>query len=324
MQDAETQFVIGGMQIDHQTALQARLDPVLEVLDLARCAVGGNDDLLVAIHKGVERVEEFFLRAVLAGDELHVIHHQHIDGAKDLLEFHHLAVAQRLHETVHELFRGQIDHVQVGPFCLQLPCDGMHQVGLAQTDAPIEEQGVERNRPAFGDATRGGMGQFVRLAHDETVKGKAPVQGCAGQLVGCKGGHGGGLGQGCRHRFDRRALGRVGCNAEVHAAHDLPGFGQLMQDQVTKVLRDVVAEEIGRDMECGDTFRDIGELQRLNPVGIVVLAHSAEKFPLQLSPLFLCHFSPSPTCSIPQHHKTPGSRHRRGMIIVAATMKQDP
>ena len=66
-------------------------------------AVGGNDDLLVLVHQRVERVEEFFLRTVLAGNELHIIDHQHIDRAEQVLEIHDLPVAQCLHETIHEL-----------------------------------------------------------------------------------------------------------------------------------------------------------------------------------------------------------------------------
>jgi hypothetical protein len=54
--------------------------------------------------------------------------------------------------------------------------DGVHQVRLAQADAAIEEQRVEGDRPAFGHAARGGMGQLVRLADDEAVEGEARIQ----------------------------------------------------------------------------------------------------------------------------------------------------
>jgi hypothetical protein len=36
LQDAEAQLVVGGVQIDDQPALQARLDALLQILDLAR------------------------------------------------------------------------------------------------------------------------------------------------------------------------------------------------------------------------------------------------------------------------------------------------
>ncbi len=84
LQDAQTQFVVGRVQVNDQPALQARLDALLQILDLARRAVGGNHDLLVLINQRVERVEEFFLRRILARHELHVIDHQHIDTARNI------------------------------------------------------------------------------------------------------------------------------------------------------------------------------------------------------------------------------------------------
>ena len=164
------------MQVHDQPALQADLDAVFQILDLARRAVGGNDDLLVLVDQRVEGVEELFLRAVLAGDELHVIDHQHIDRPEQLLEVHDLTFAQGLHEAVHELLGRQVEHAQVRAAGLQLMRDGMHQVGLAQADAAVKEQRVEGDRPAFGHPAGGGMGQLVRLADDEAVEGEAGIQ----------------------------------------------------------------------------------------------------------------------------------------------------
>ena len=57
------------------------------------------------------------------------------------------------------------------------PGDGVHQVGLAQADAAIEEQRVEaRAGRAFRHAAGAGMGEFVRLADDEGVEGEARLQ----------------------------------------------------------------------------------------------------------------------------------------------------
>ena len=57
LQNAKAQFVIGGVQIDDQTTLQARFYAVLKVFDLARGAVCGDDDLFVLIDQRVEGVE---------------------------------------------------------------------------------------------------------------------------------------------------------------------------------------------------------------------------------------------------------------------------
>ena len=56
----------------------------------------------------------------------------------------------------------------------------MHQMGLTQSDTAIEEERIEGDGPAFGDALGGGMGQFVGLADNECVEGKAIIQRCRG------------------------------------------------------------------------------------------------------------------------------------------------
>src|SRR3546814_9174331 len=55
-------------------------------------------------HDLVDRVEEFFLRRILAGDELQIVDQQQIGGAQPGLERKGIARAQRLHEFEHEAF----------------------------------------------------------------------------------------------------------------------------------------------------------------------------------------------------------------------------
>ena len=176
LQDAKAQFVVCRMQVYDQPALQARLDPFFHVLDLARGPVTGNDDLLVLIHKGVEGVKELFLRAVLTCDELHVVDHQDINRTEYFLEIHHLAIAQRLHKAIHELFCRQIEDVEVRSSQTQFVSDGMHQVRFTQTHATIQKQRVKRNRPTFSNATRGGMRQFIGFPDNKILKRKARIK----------------------------------------------------------------------------------------------------------------------------------------------------
>ena len=49
--------------------------------------------------------------------------------------------------------------------------DGLHQVGLAHSDAAVQKQRVIRLGRAFGDCARGGMGELVAGADDEIVEG---------------------------------------------------------------------------------------------------------------------------------------------------------
>ena len=129
-------------------------------------------------------MKEFFLGAVFACDELHIINHQDIDGTKDFFEIHHLAITQGLHETVHELFRRQVKNIHVRSALSQFAGDGVHQVGFAQPHAAIQKQRVECDRPAFGDAFGRRMRQLIGLAHDKIVKAETRVKRRGGHDAG--------------------------------------------------------------------------------------------------------------------------------------------
>ena len=61
LQDAEAELVVGRVQVDDEAPLQPRADALLEAVDLARRAVGGDDDLLLLLDQRVEGVEELLL-----------------------------------------------------------------------------------------------------------------------------------------------------------------------------------------------------------------------------------------------------------------------
>ena len=49
--------------------------------NLARRAIARNDDLFLFVMERVERVKKLFLRPLLAGHKLHVVHQKHVDRA---------------------------------------------------------------------------------------------------------------------------------------------------------------------------------------------------------------------------------------------------
>ena len=91
------------------------------------------------IDQRVESMKELFLRAVLACDELQIVHHQDINGPEQLFEVHDCAVAEGLHETVHELLSRKVEHVHLRLTMCQLPRNGVHQVRFAEPDTTIEK-----------------------------------------------------------------------------------------------------------------------------------------------------------------------------------------
>jgi hypothetical protein len=97
-------------------------------------------------------VKKLFLRAVLAGDELHIIHHQHIDRAEQVFEIHDFAVAQGLHESVHELFGRKIQNLQIGALGFQFPAMACIRWVLPKPTPPYKNSGLKVTGPA--SATR--------------------------------------------------------------------------------------------------------------------------------------------------------------------------
>src|SRR6056297_697747 len=290
LQNAEAQFVIRRVQVHDKAALKTRFDPFFEILDFARGTISRDDDLLVLIHQGVESMKELFLGAVLAGDELHIVDHQDVNGPEHLLEVHHTAVPQGLYEPVHELFCRQVDDIQSRTAGLQLPCDCVHQVRFAKPDTAIQKKRVERHWPAFGDTLGRGMGQFVRLTHHEAVEGKTIIQGrrCQDSVGGLlRSGRGGG-GSRLRRRFDRGIRG----NLKIDAANGRGQTGHFVEDQVTKVLRYIVTEKTGGNREGRRVIRYPAEFEWFYPVRVVVFANSFQKVLFDLAPLILRHASP--------------------------------
>ena len=80
LQDGDLGFEIGRLNVGDQAPLEARAQAVFEIGEFLGRAVGGDDDLLDALVQRVEGVEELFLRALLAGEELDVVDEQHVDA----------------------------------------------------------------------------------------------------------------------------------------------------------------------------------------------------------------------------------------------------
>ena len=183
LHDAKAQFIVCRVKVHDQTALQARFYAFFKIFNLTRRAVCRNDDLFVLVNQRVEGVEEFFLRRILAGNELHIIDHQHINRPEQFLEIHDLAFTQGLHKAVHELFCRQVQHAQMWLTLMNFMRNGMHKVGFAKANTAIQKQGVERHWPAFGHPPGGRIGQFIRFANNECIKREARIKGRAKNFV---------------------------------------------------------------------------------------------------------------------------------------------
>ena len=147
--------------------------------------------------------------------------------------------------------------------------DGVHQVRFTQTDATIQEQRVERDGAPFGNATRGGVGQLVGFADNKVVKAKARIKRGSVDLAVRRMNCGGGLGAGS-HRIDGGGLVLWGHSKFQAADADVFGL-HFMQQQIGKVLADIVAKEVGRHEQRADAVIDRANGQRVYPGRKVVL-----------------------------------------------------
>ena len=105
----------------------------------------------------VERVEELFFGAVLAGQELDVVDEQHVDGSVFVPELAHASRGYGGDDLVGELLRREVNNALAREAVVDLVADCMHEVRLAQTDSSIEEQGVVAVAGSFRD----GLGRRV-------------------------------------------------------------------------------------------------------------------------------------------------------------------
>ena len=111
--------------------------------------------------------------------ELHVVDQENVDLAQLLLEGERVARAQGLHEARHEALGGEIEHLRFGLALLHVPRDGVQQMGFAEPDIAVHEQGVEqrlRRRERASHLLRGGISEPVRGPDHEALKAEPRIE----------------------------------------------------------------------------------------------------------------------------------------------------
>ena len=115
-------------------------------------------------------MEEFFLGADLAGDELDVVHQQQVGHPVFFPERRHVAALDGGDQLVGEVVAFDV-HDPVGrPGPGDVAGDGVEQVGLAQARLAVDEQGVVGAGRVLGHGIGGRVGKLVAVAHDEPFK----------------------------------------------------------------------------------------------------------------------------------------------------------
>src|SRR5207245_3586381 len=92
----------GVLKVRYHTPLESVSQSLLEVVNLLRHLVRGEDDLAPVVVERVERVEELLLSSLAACQELHVVQDEDVDAAEAFLEVAHAIATERGDEVVHE------------------------------------------------------------------------------------------------------------------------------------------------------------------------------------------------------------------------------
>ncbi len=137
-EDLLAQFDIGCLDIGHQSHRETRKQARFHAVQSLGRAVCGKYQPLAFGQQRIDRIEEFFLRAGLADDELDVIHQQQVETTQAGLEFQHLVGLQRLDEFDHEAFGAAVENAAARMGLQEAVADRVEQMRLALARSGLE------------------------------------------------------------------------------------------------------------------------------------------------------------------------------------------
>ena len=138
--------------------------------------VAGHHDVRLFGQQGLERVEKLFLGTVLVGKELHIVDQEQIEGVVALLELVKSLALIGFNHIRNELFRVDVENFGVRSIRQQPVAHGMDQMGLAQTDPAVDEQGVVQLPRGACHVHRRGARHPVGRTLDQGVKRQRRIE----------------------------------------------------------------------------------------------------------------------------------------------------
>ena len=184
VEDFEPQLFAERTHLDHEPGRQPRAHAVVEAFEIGRRTVGRDHDLAAGVDQRIERVAELGLD-ILAGEELQVVDHQHVDAAQGLFEGERRLRLERRHEAVHELLGGEIEHLALAAGIAR-PGHRVQEMGLAQSHAGMDVERIEhhdvaaaRDRDLLGRRMRERVGAPDHIA----LEGQARIERRAAERV---------------------------------------------------------------------------------------------------------------------------------------------
>jgi len=112
-QNGHPGFIIRCGNIGNQPHFQARTDAFLEDFHVFGRFIRGNDDLFFRAVESFKGVEELFLRAFLADDELDIVDQKDVDAPVFFTEFRHRgigSVPDGIDQFIRKIFGCHVEH----------------------------------------------------------------------------------------------------------------------------------------------------------------------------------------------------------------------
>src|SRR5438046_635096 len=94
LQDRHSGFEVGRLDVGNESPFEAITQTLLQSADLVRELVGSKDDLLMGVVERIKSMEKFLLRALAAGQKLHIVEDENVGLAELIFEVVHPVAAQ--------------------------------------------------------------------------------------------------------------------------------------------------------------------------------------------------------------------------------------
>ena len=121
-------------------------------------------------------MKELFLGTLFLREELDIVNQQCVEGAIRGLELIDRVVLQGAHHVADKLLRVHISHPGSRPIGQNEVPDTLHQVGLAEPNTAVDEQGVVAPAWIAAHLQGGGPRHLVALALDELFEGVLRIE----------------------------------------------------------------------------------------------------------------------------------------------------
>ena len=174
-QNRHPHLELGRLDRHGQAGIEATGQALVDVHQALRVGVAGHDDVSPLGQQRFEGVEKLLLRALLAGEELHIVNQQQVERMVFGLQLIKGLALVVLHHIGDELLGMQIEHAGVWLVLQQGIADRMDQMRLAQTHAAIDEQRVVHLPWRAGDMQGRSARHLIGAPGHQIVKGQRAV-----------------------------------------------------------------------------------------------------------------------------------------------------